>query len=65
MQKMKWESAHKLIDEMSERDVIYWSVIIGGYNVYCEKAQIGMKVHQKMLYELGIEPDGVHCSQCS
>lgn len=54
----EWESAHKLIDEMSERDVICWSVMIGGY-VYFEKAQIGMKVHQKMVYELGIEPDGV------
>lgn len=41
----EWESAHKLIDEMSERDVICWSVMIGGY-VYCKKAQIGMKVHQ-------------------
>lgn len=58
MQKMKLESAQKLIDELSERDVICWSVMIGGYE-YCEKAQIGMKVHQKMLYELGIEPDGV------
>lgn len=52
------ESAHKLFDEMSERDVISWSVMIGGY-VHCEEAQIGVKMFRKMVSELGIEPDGV------
>lgn len=57
MQKMNGK-VHTSSLMLSERDVICWSVMIGGY-VYFEKAQIGMKVHQKMVYELGIEPDGV------
>ncbi|XP_062024972.1 pentatricopeptide repeat-containing protein At2g17210 [Rosa rugosa] len=52
------ESAHKLFDEMSERDVISWSVMIGGH-VHCVEAEIGMKMFRKMVCELGVEPDGV------
>ncbi|KAL6209554.1 hypothetical protein ACLB2K_020494 [Fragaria x ananassa] len=52
------ESARKLFDEMSERDVISWSVMIGGY-VRCEEARIGMEMFRKMVCEVGVEPDGV------
>ncbi|KAL6213667.1 hypothetical protein ACLB2K_013113 [Fragaria x ananassa] len=52
------ESARKLFDEMSGRDVISWSVMIGGY-VHCEEARIGMEMFRKMVCEVGVEPDGV------
>lgn len=52
------DSAQKLFDEMRDKDVISWSVVIGGF-VHCDEAQIGMLMFQKMVYELGIEPDGL------
>ncbi|KAK7851288.1 pentatricopeptide repeat-containing protein [Quercus suber] len=57
-------NAQKMFDEMCEKDVISWSVIISGY-VQNEEAQVGLQVHREMAFEVGIEPDGVtmpfHC----
>ncbi|PON45036.1 Tetratricopeptide-like helical domain containing protein [Parasponia andersonii] len=50
--------AHKLFDEMFDRDVISWSVMIGGY-VHCGEAQIGVQTFLNMTSKGGIEPDGV------
>ncbi|GMY05289.1 pentatricopeptide repeat-containing protein At2g17210 [Fagus crenata] len=52
------ESARKMFDEMCEKDVISWSVIIGGY-VQNEEAQVGLQVFREMVSEVGIEPDGI------
>ncbi|OMO86885.1 hypothetical protein COLO4_20878 [Corchorus olitorius] len=50
--------ARMLFDEMCEKDVISWSVMIEGY-VQSEEAEIGLKVFREMVSEDGIEPDGV------
>lgn len=52
------ESAEKLFDEMPERDVIAWSVIIGGY-VNSGEPEIGLIIFQKMVSEGRIHPDEV------
>ncbi|KAM1454029.1 hypothetical protein ACFXTO_003592 [Malus domestica] len=52
------DSARNVFDEMRQRDVISWSVMIGGF-VRCEEALIGMQMFRRMVAELGIEPDGV------
>ncbi|XP_023913663.2 pentatricopeptide repeat-containing protein At2g17210 [Quercus suber] len=51
-------NAQKMFDEMCEKDVISWSVIISGY-VQNEEAQVGLQVYREMVFEVGIEPDGV------
>lgn len=51
-------SARNLFDEMSDRDVISWSVMIGGY-VHGEEALVAIKMFRKMISEVGIEPDGL------
>uniref|UniRef100_A0A7N2N073 Pentatricopeptide repeat-containing protein n=1 Tax=Quercus lobata TaxID=97700 RepID=A0A7N2N073_QUELO len=51
-------NAQKMFDEMREKDVISWSVIISGY-VQNEEAQVGLQVYREMVFEVGIEPDGV------
>lgn len=51
-------SARKLFDEMLERDVISWSVMIGGY-VHDGESQLGLRMFLKMSSEDGTEPDGV------
>ncbi|XP_010530957.1 PREDICTED: pentatricopeptide repeat-containing protein At2g17210 isoform X2 [Tarenaya hassleriana] len=52
------ESARNLFDEMSERDVISWSVMIGSY-VRNQDPLIGLQFFQKMVHEGETEPDGV------
>ena len=37
---------------------ISWSVIISGY-VQNEEAQVGLQVFREMVFEVGIEPDGI------
>ncbi|XVE66504.1 hypothetical protein DITRI_Ditri08aG0084600 [Diplodiscus trichospermus] len=51
-------SARKLFDEMSEKDVISWSVMIEGY-LQSEEAGIGLKLFRAMVSEDGIQPDAV------
>ena len=51
-------SARKLFDEMSDKDVISWSVMIEGY-LQSEEAEIGLKLFRVMVSEGGIQPDGV------
>lgn len=52
------ECARRLFDEMSEKDVISWSVVIGGY-VLSKEASSGLQLFQKMVSDARIEPDGV------
>lgn len=52
------ESAKKLFDEMPGRDVIAWSVIIGGY-VNNERPEIGLIIFWKMVSEGLVHPDEV------
>ncbi|XP_059434273.1 pentatricopeptide repeat-containing protein At2g17210 [Corylus avellana] len=52
------ESAWRMFDEMCDKDVISWSVVIGGY-VRSGKAQVGLHVFQEMVSEVSIEPDAV------
>lgn len=52
------DSARKMFDEMLDRDVVSWSVVIGGY-VHGGKAQVGLQMFLKMSSEVGTEPDGV------
>ncbi|XP_062177601.1 pentatricopeptide repeat-containing protein At2g17210 [Alnus glutinosa] len=52
------ESAWRMFDEMCDKDVISWSVIIGGY-VRSGKAQVGLQVFQEMVSDVSIEPDAI------
>ncbi|KAG6712157.1 hypothetical protein I3842_05G090100 [Carya illinoinensis] len=52
------ESAQRMFDEMCDKDVISWSVMIGGY-VRSEEAEIGLQVFLEMVSEVGIELDGI------
>ncbi|KDP42037.1 hypothetical protein JCGZ_03100 [Jatropha curcas] len=52
------ECARNLFDEMPDRDVISWSVMIGGY-VQSLEPQIGFQMFQEMLQLGKTEPDGV------
>ncbi|KAI5592773.1 hypothetical protein BDE02_04G175800 [Populus trichocarpa] len=52
------ECARELFDEMHEKDVIAWSVMIGGY-LQWEEPQVGLQMFRKMVLVPGIEPDGV------
>ncbi|KAK9287215.1 hypothetical protein L1049_015628 [Liquidambar formosana] len=52
------EDAKELFDEMCDRDVISWSVMIGGY-VQNDEAQFALSLFRVMVSEAGIEPDGV------
>ncbi|XP_062081536.1 pentatricopeptide repeat-containing protein At2g17210 [Humulus lupulus] len=51
-------SAHNMFDEMLDRDVISWSVMIGGY-VHSGEAQIGVQMFLIMTSEGGTVPDEV------
>lgn len=51
-------SAQKLFDEMPERDVISWSVMISGY-AWSEGPGIGLELFKDMLSDDGIRVDGV------
>ncbi|KAK4561958.1 hypothetical protein RGQ29_004705, partial [Quercus rubra] len=48
----------KCLMKCVKKDVISWSVIIIGY-VQNEEAQVGLQVYREMVFEVGIEPDGV------
>ncbi|KAF8013215.1 hypothetical protein BT93_I1170 [Corymbia citriodora subsp. variegata] len=52
------ERAEDMFDEMLERDVISWSVMIAGH-IYNEEADLGLGMFVKMASEAEIEPDGV------
>ncbi|PKU73914.1 pentatricopeptide repeat-containing protein At2g17210 [Dendrobium catenatum] len=52
------ESAQKLFDEISERDVISWSSLISGY-VQTGGAVNALQLFRKMSMEDGIEMDGL------
>ena len=49
--------AQKLFDEMGERDLISWSVMIGGY-VQSEEAEVAFKLFREMVSKNEIEMDG-------
>ncbi|GAB2219269.1 hypothetical protein Droror1_Dr00006902 [Drosera rotundifolia] len=51
------ESARVLFDEMFERDMISWSVMIEGY-VQNEEAVLALELFQEMVSEAGVQPDG-------
>ncbi|XP_010467478.1 PREDICTED: pentatricopeptide repeat-containing protein At2g17210-like [Camelina sativa] len=51
-------SARKLFDEMSERDVISWSVVIRSY-VQSQEPVLGLKLFKEMVREAKTEPDCV------
>ncbi|XP_057966304.1 pentatricopeptide repeat-containing protein At2g17210 [Malania oleifera] len=50
--------AHEMFDEMTKRDVVSWSVMIGGY-VQIEEAQLALCLFREMVSEAMVEPDGV------
>ncbi|CAK7329083.1 unnamed protein product [Dovyalis caffra] len=52
------EFARELFDEMHEKDVISWSVMIGGY-LQWEDPQLALLMFREMVSVLGLEPDGV------
>ena len=52
------ERAKELFDEMPERDVISWSVMIGGYTQTGE-AQMALELFLEMTSNTSIEPDGM------
>lgn len=54
---MGMDFAHKLFDEMPERDVIAWSVMIGNY-VQNKQARGALQLFRQMLSDFGIEVDG-------
>ncbi|KAI5659442.1 hypothetical protein M9H77_28235 [Catharanthus roseus] len=54
---MGMEFADKLFDEMCERDVIAWSVIIGSY-VQNDQARGALELFRQMLSDFRIEVDG-------
>ncbi|KAI3728995.1 hypothetical protein L6452_17641 [Arctium lappa] len=54
---MAMEFARKLFDEMSNRDVITWSVMISGY-VKSNESCVALGVFRDMLSQLGTEVDG-------
>ncbi|KAL7145464.1 hypothetical protein ABFS83_07G086000 [Erythranthe nasuta] len=49
--------AENLFDEIHERDVISWSVMIRGY-VQCDDAICGLESFKQMVSEFGVEADG-------
>ncbi|KAM7260461.1 hypothetical protein ACFE04_016202 [Oxalis oulophora] len=49
--------AERLFDEMPDRDVISWSVMINGY-VAMDEARDGLRLFREMLIR-GIQPDGL------
>ncbi|XP_059648083.1 pentatricopeptide repeat-containing protein At2g17210 [Cornus florida] len=53
---IEMEFASKLFDEMYDRDVISWSVMIGGY-VQSEEDQIAFWLFREMVYNFGAEVD--------
>ncbi|KAJ0667052.1 putative tetratricopeptide-like helical domain superfamily [Helianthus annuus] len=54
---MAVEFAQKLFDEMPDRDVIAWSVMISGY-VRSDNARFGLGIFREMLSQFGKEVDG-------
>lgn len=54
---IEMEIAHKLFDEMCGRDLISWSVMIGGY-VQSGEAEVAFMLFRKMVTNNEIEMDG-------
>lgn len=54
---IQMEYAENLFDEMFEKDVISWSVIIRGY-VYVDDNIFALESFKQMISEFGVEPDG-------
>ncbi|XP_051145276.1 pentatricopeptide repeat-containing protein At2g17210 isoform X2 [Andrographis paniculata] len=52
--RMDW--AESLFDEMDEKDVISWSVMIGGY-VHGDEAVLGLEMFKRMVLESKIKAD--------
>lgn len=52
------ESARTMFDEMCNKDVITWSVVIGGY-VRSKEAEVGLQFFGEMVSDDCIEPDGI------
>ncbi|KAJ4715847.1 putative Pentatricopeptide repeat-containing protein [Melia azedarach] len=52
------ECARKMFDEMCERDVVSWSVMIGGY-VRSEEAFSGLQLFREMVSDVRNKPDGL------
>ncbi|RWR78502.1 pentatricopeptide repeat-containing protein [Cinnamomum micranthum f. kanehirae] len=52
------ESAHQLFDEMPQRDLISWSVMISGY-ARCGKGQIALQLFQEMRLGECVDLDGL------
>ncbi|XP_076884413.1 pentatricopeptide repeat-containing protein At2g17210-like [Bidens hawaiensis] len=53
---MAIEYAHKLFDEMSERDVVAWSVMISAY-VKGDQALVALRIFKEMLSQFNTELD--------
>lgn len=49
--------AHNLFDEMTDRDVISWSVMVAGYAQTEEETVLALELFQRMI-DFGITPDG-------
>ncbi|XP_055815436.1 pentatricopeptide repeat-containing protein At2g17210 [Solanum dulcamara] len=49
--------AHNLFDEMTDRDVISWSVMVAGYAQSEEETVLALELFQRMI-DFGITPDG-------
>ncbi|KAL6506743.1 hypothetical protein OROHE_022575 [Orobanche hederae] len=54
---IRMEYAESLFDEMYEKDVISWSVMIRGY-VHVDNNIFALESFKKMVSEFGVEPDG-------
>lgn len=54
---IRMDCAEKLFDEMYEKDVISWSVMIRGY-VHGDNHIFALESFKKMVSEFGVEPDG-------
>ncbi|KAA8523061.1 hypothetical protein F0562_009484 [Nyssa sinensis] len=50
------ENLKKLFDEMPERDVVSWNVLISGY-VRCDRFEDAIKVFRRMQQESNLKPD--------
>uniref|UniRef100_A0A0V0GNQ0 Putative ovule protein n=1 Tax=Solanum chacoense TaxID=4108 RepID=A0A0V0GNQ0_SOLCH len=56
--------AHNLFDEMTERDVISWSVMIAAYAQSEDETVLSLEFFQRMI-DFGKPPDGLICGKCN
>lgn len=54
---MGMEFARKVFDEMCDKDVVAWSVMVSGY-VKSNEARVGLGIFKEMVLELSSEVDG-------